>query len=115
MKIKVIYIAGPYKGIGRDETERNIELARIKAVQVWKMGFAAFCPHLNTRGFEKEGIPDDMFYMGDIEILKKCDAVLMIGDWKGSRGAFAEYTAAKALGIMVFEDVKILEEYKGAW
>jgi len=38
-----------------------------------------------------------------LTILKRCDAVILCGNWKKSMGCMQEYSAAYVLGIPVFE------------
>lgn len=85
--MKVIYVAGPYRGDNAWEIEQNIRRAESLSLEVWKAGFAAICPHANTRFFQGV-LYDDVWLNGDIAILKKCDAILMTPDWQKSSGAY---------------------------
>ena len=106
--MKVIYIAGPFRGPNAWEIEQNIRRAETLALEVWKLGAAAICPHANTRFFQNAA-PDKVWLDGDLEILKRCDAILMTDDWEKSEGAKAEYTFAKKNGIPVFYSVEFLK------
>lgn len=108
--IKVIYIAGPFRGKSHYEIHQNICRAEALALEVWRAGHAAICPHLNTAHFH--GAADDSVWLeGDLEIMKRCDAVLMTPDWKRSAGAAAEKQEAEKAGIPVFESLAGLEDY----
>ena len=102
--MKVIYIAGPYtsnKGI--QGVVRNIRRAEYWAKQVWREGGVALCPHLNTALFD--GLPDTALKTwldGGLELLRRCDAILVQGPWKTSPGTMAEMALAKKLGKPVF-------------
>ena len=39
-------------------------------------------------------------------MLKRCDAILLLPDWKDSKGANLEYEYAKKLGLSVFFSIK---------
>ncbi len=98
--MKVIYIAGPFRGPSAWDIEQNIRRAEELALEVWRSGNAAICPHTNTRFFQ--GAADDKVWLdGDIEIMKRCDAVLMTVDWERSSGARIEHELAHQLGIPV--------------
>jgi nucleoside 2-deoxyribosyltransferase len=99
--LRVIYIAGPFRGPDHWAIEQNIRQAEALALDVWKLGAAAVCPHLNTRHFQGT-LPDQRWLDGDLAILRKCDAVLMTPDWKRSDGAKAEQAFAVSGGIPVF-------------
>lgn len=101
--MKVVYIAGPFRGRSSWVIEENIRRAESLALDVWRAGCAAICPHANTRFFQGE-CPDKLWLDGDLEILRRCDAVVMTRDWDKSTGAACERDTAKRLGIPVFYD-----------
>lgn len=123
--MKVIYIAGPFRA-GKSpksgaydwfEQHHNIIRAERVAHQVWAMGAAAVCPHLNTAHFQGS-LPDKVWLTGDLAIMEKCDAVLMMEDWARSKGATAERTHALQHGMPVLyslEELKLMlmEESNG--
>lgn len=102
MKRKIAYIAGPYRGPTTEAITANIAAARTVAVEVWKLGYVALCPHLNTAHFD--GIlPDSAWLDGDLELLSRCDLLVCTPDWRRSTGATAEVAFARDHGIPVFE------------
>ena len=105
--MKVVYVAGPFRGPNSWEIEQNIRRAETLALEVWRAGFAAICPHTNTRFFQGAA-PDEVWLDGDIAILVKCDAVLCTPDWEKSSGARAEVDRAKQVGIPVFHSTEAL-------
>lgn len=113
--MKLIYIAGPYRANCEYEIKRNIEKAEQAALWVWLHGGVAFCPHKNTAFFGGAmGIEDKTWLEGDLEILKRCDAVYALVTWRQSQGATAEIDAARRLGLPVFEQLThegLLEEF----
>lgn len=99
--MKVVYVAGPFRGPNSWEIEENIRRAERLALEVWRLGAACVCPHTNTRFFQ--GAADDAVWLdGDLAILGKCDAVLMTPDWERSTGARAEKVHAEQHGVRVF-------------
>lgn len=98
--MRVIYVAGPFRGKDSWEMENNIRRAEALALEAWKLGAAVICPHSNTRFFQGAA-PDHIWLDGDLAILGKCDAILMTPDWERSSGARAECAHAKAHGIPV--------------
>lgn len=98
--MKVIYVAGPYRGHSESEVVANIRHAEAAAIRLWQTGWAVICPHLNTRMFG--GLcPDDTWLKGDLEILKRCDAIYMVDGWQRSRGATDELHLAQSLNMGV--------------
>src|SRR4051812_23871364 len=105
MKIKimnVIYIAGPFRAENAWEIEQNIRRAEELALACWRAGFAVICPHTNTRFFQGAA-PDEVWLEGYIELLKRCDAVLVVlPNWDNSEGTQVEIKTAKESNIPVF-------------
>lgn len=99
--MKVIYIAGPFRADNAWEIEQNIRRAECLALEVWKAGAAAICPHTNTRFFQGAA-PDDLWLSGDLEIMRRCDAVLLTANWEDSTGARAEFELALNLNMPIF-------------
>jgi hypothetical protein len=108
--VKVVYVAGPYRGKDSWIIESNVRRAETLALEVWKLGAAAICPHANTRFFQGAAA-DDVWLKGDIEILSRCDAVLTTPDWKLSEGAVEEVGFARSNDIPVFKDIASLKSW----
>lgn len=113
--MKVVYIAGPYRGhlmpdgqYNQWEQFENIRRAERDALRVWSMGAAAICPHTNTAHFQG-ALPDHCWLDGDLEIMSRCDAVLMVDGWQQSAGALAERKQAMKLNLPVFYNFGELE------
>lgn len=89
----IVYIAGPYRG----NVEANIQAAREIAAEVWRVGHVAICPHLNTAHFDRDypDIPDQAYLDGDLEILARCDAMVLVPGWRASQGTQAEVAFAE--------------------
>lgn len=109
----IVYIAGPYRAPTEIAVERNIRAAEEAAAVVWQAGGAALCPHKNTAHMGGV-VPDAAFLAGDIEMLRLCHAVFMVGPWLRSEGATGERAAAKRAGIPIFDDEVELRRWVGA-
>ena len=102
--MKLAYIAGKYRGKTEDEIYEHIYLARKQAKILLKMGYAYICPHMNTAfmGGCTAHNDDDVFLKIDMEILSRCDCIVMLPNWRESAGARQELNFAMARGMMVF-------------
>lgn len=108
--MKVAYIAGPYSAESHNELYENMQVARRYAVKYWKLGYAVICPHLNTAfmdgivngGNKFEDWP--VFLIGDFELLKRSDIVVMIPGWRDSKGAVEEHTKAVEWGKEIIDE-----------
>ncbi|TXH14484.1 MAG: DUF4406 domain-containing protein [Hyphomicrobiaceae bacterium] len=108
--MKVIYIAGPFRGPTAWAIEQNVRRAETLALKVWQLGAVALCPHTNTRLFDKEA-DDIVFLDGTMELLRRCDAVLLTDDWQKSSGARAEVEEARSLKRPVFANIHDLHSW----
>lgn len=98
--MKLVYVAGPYRSPTAWGVEQNIHAAMSAAAQVWAAGLAAVCPHANAA--RMEGVTtDENFLAGTLEMLRRCDAVLVIEGWQYSEGARGEVDEAVRLGLPV--------------
>lgn len=108
MPMPMVYVAGPFRGPDSWAIEGNIRRAEELSLEVWRLGAAALCPHTNTRFFQGAA-PDEVWLRGDLEMLSRCDAILMTPDWQRSSGARVEESFAREHGIAVFYDLEALK------
>ena len=87
--MKVIYLAGPYRAPTEYGVQQNIEAASKIAMEVWRLGAVCICPHKNT-AFFGGALPDAVWLEGDLELIRRSDAVLMMEGWTHSGGALQE-------------------------
>jgi Domain of unknown function (DUF4406) len=108
--MKLIYLAGPYRATTEWALVQNIRNAEALALEVWKLGVACICPHKNTALLG--GACDDTVWLeGDLEMLRRCDAVICTTDWQRSEGARNEVIEARRLKIPVFETLAALRDW----
>lgn len=92
-KKKVYYIAGPYRTDTEHGIVENIRKAETVAIKVWKAGHVALCPHLNS-SLMGGVVEDKAFLDGDIELLYRCDGIVLVDGWSKSKGTMAEIAFA---------------------
>lgn len=102
--MKLVYVAGPFRASNAWDIEQNIRRAEEISLEVWRLGAAAICPHTNTRFFQGAA-PDKVWLEGDLEILRRCDYVVLAPNWESSSGTLAEIEEALRLDIPVFADL----------
>ncbi len=104
--MKRIYVAGPYT---QGDVAVNVRNAYEAATWLADREFAPFVPHHTHFWHMLFPRPYESWLRLDLEFLSCCDAMLRLpGD---SVGADAEVSAAKSLGIPVFDDVMTLYDY----
>lgn len=108
--MKLIYIAGPFRGATAWDVEQNVRRAEALALSVWRIGAAALCPHTNTRFFDKSA-NDKAFLAGTMEMLRRCDGMILVRDWEHSSGTRAEIAEALRLHIPIFGNILRLNDF----
>ena len=96
-RMKLAYIAGPYRAATVYGIKENIRRAEAVALKWWKKGYAVICPHANTSLFDGE-LPDETFLEGTMEMLRRSDVVVMMPGWEKSAGSIAEREEALMTG-----------------
>lgn len=96
------YVAGPYRAATPEQVRANVEAAKQVASTLWAQGIAAICPHANTEFMDGQ-LPDRTFLDGDMEMLCRCDLlVLVTPHYECSAGTRMEVALAGEEGIPVF-------------
>lgn len=99
---KVIYIAGPYRGSTPEKIQQNIHSARTVAAKAAGHGLYVVIPHNMSSGIEMVA-PEAYWLAATMELMRRCDAVLLCPGWVESKGTMAEIDEAHRLGIPVYE------------
>lgn len=109
--MKVVYCAGPFRGETAWDVECNIRKAEELGFWVANKGAMPMIPHTNTRFFDGT-LTAEFWLDGTMELMRRCDAVVMTPDWQESGGATREVEEARRLGIPVFDsgnDAQLIE------
>lgn len=115
----LVYVAGKFRGSTRDgvydfyEQEENVRTAERLAHKVWLIGpgrAVGVCPHSMTRYWQGSA-PDEVWLDGDIALMKRCDVVLLVPNWRESEGARKEKAVAEEAGIPVLDNLEDLEAW----
>ena len=104
--MKVVYIAGKFRAGSHWGVVQNVREAERVALCVWRAGAAALCPHLNCANFEG-AMADSEWLAGGVELLRRCDAVVLLGNWVNSIGTKAEIVAALEKGLPIFVEEEV--------
>ena len=57
--------------------------------------------HMNCRHWDKT-LSDDIWLAGWLELLRRCDAVVLVPGWESSKGTAAEVRLAGEAGLPIF-------------
>lgn len=104
----MIYLAGALRGNIIKKTI-NMITAKKWALHYWKSGYIVYSPHLNS-GWLDTPETDKFVLPANLEILRRCDKLVVMPNWRNSRGTIQEVKFAKKHGIPIVW----IEEQKGA-
>ena len=106
----VVYCAGPFRASTPWGIEQNVRRAEEVGLEVAKAGAVPLIPHAMYRFFQNS-LPDEFWLEGTLELLRRCDALVLTEGWEASTGSRGEVAEAKRLGIPVFESVAELRNW----
>jgi len=112
--IFTVYIAGPYRADTINGVRSNIEAARNAAIELVTRGIHFRCPHTMT-GLMDGVASDEYFLELGLEMLRDCQAVLVVGFWQNSVGTCKEWETAINLGIKRTHKFETIERFKKEW
>jgi len=100
-KMQVVFVSGPFRAPTQWGIETNVRHAEEVSLKLWQKGYAVICPHTMTRNFQGAA-PDEVWLKGDLELLRRCDAIYMLIGWPHSTGARDEYAEAVVRGMRMY-------------
>lgn len=108
--VKLVYIAGPFRASTAWEIEQNIRRAEDAGLDVAILGAVPVIPHSMYRFYH--GQCDGKFWLeATLELLRKCDAVLLLPGWHFSSGSIGEVDESRRLQIPAFEQFADLHKW----
>jgi hypothetical protein len=95
--MKAAYIAGPFRAETPWLVEQNVRRAERVALAAHLEGYAAICPHTMCRHLEGAA-SDESWLEAGLELLRRCDVLILLPGWEVSSGTRAEFQAALDAG-----------------
>jgi hypothetical protein len=97
--MKLVFIAGKLNGKNAWEVACNVHAAETAALRVAELGGMPVVPHSLGRSMLGT-LPETFWRAGCLELLARCDAILLLPGWLDSTGSRAESDFAEQRGIM---------------
>lgn len=105
---RLIYLAGPLTDDDETIQRNNILFAVAVAAELRSRGCIVVSPH--EMGYHH---PESLTYEGwmthGLEILKRCDWLILLPGWEWSKGTKREVEYAKKVGLVITEHREIAE------
>lgn len=96
----VVYIAGRFRAKDGWLINENVFVAEKAGRGVARLGGMPLVPH--SIGAHMAGTEDDTFWLtGTLELMRRCDLVLVLPGWEDSQGARGEIAEAERIGLPV--------------
>lgn len=99
--MRAVYCAGPFRAATDEQREANIRRAEEMGLEVAKLGASPVIPHANTRHLHSH-VPEAFMLEATLELMRRCDAVILCEGWQESAGTRDEVCEAHWLGLPVF-------------
>jgi nucleoside 2-deoxyribosyltransferase len=99
--VRCVYVAGRFRADTDEGVEANIARAEALGLEVAKLGASPVIPHANTRSLHHH-IDEKWMLEATLELMRRCDAVVLTEGWQESSGTRDEICEANWLGIPVF-------------
>lgn len=109
--MKVVYVAGRFSAPDQWRRARNVRAAETLAFAVAEVGAMPLNPLANTHNFFGTLSEENFWYPGTMELLRRCDAMIIVPGWEGSKGVAMEIEEAKKISMPVFERVEELKTW----
>ena len=110
-----VYVAGKYNDKNIISILDNIRLGIRTCTELLLKGFAPFCPWLDYQFSlvlrEGEHIEKEIYHKYSLSWLEVSDCILVLSNYKKSRGALREIEKAKELNIPIFYSIDKLEDF----
>lgn len=106
----LLYVAGRYRAPDRAGIAQNIAAARQVGLAAARLGWYPVIPHSNTSHLDQYApeLGDDYWLRGTLELMTRCDALVLVPGWETSEGAQAEIRRADELRIPIYRSLDLL-------
>ena len=97
----MVYVCGPHRSITPEGVDLNIRAAETVSRKIFQAGAFSVCPHVITRGHE-EAQGEEFWLRSTLDLLRKCDAIVILDGWEISEGCVREVQVARDLKIPLY-------------
>jgi hypothetical protein len=95
------YLSAPMSA-ATAESRNRLRFAALEAsLQLWEGEALHYCPHAASPAIGTTDVEYERWMAMDLEVLRRCDWIVMVGDWAKSAGCKREFNLAQSLGIPV--------------
>jgi len=105
---KIVYVAGALRG---NFIRKWLNFKKIHKIckKLWSNNIINYSPHKNSGWFDNKKT-DEFMLASNIELLKRCDILFVVDNWKKSSGTMGELIEAIRSGKKIYFDIDDLIE-----
>lgn len=107
-----IYISGKMRGLPEEESRKKFEAARQYLIE---LGHDVINPWDSEKEKEEQCSEWSDYILYDLRIIKGCDAIYMLDNWKQSNGAKCEHAFASGRGMEILYEEQPEKAYTLIW
>jgi hypothetical protein len=95
------YLSAPMSAKKAKERTFHRLMAQGASASLWESSVLHYCPHAASPAIGCTDVDYETWMAMDIEVLRRCDWILLLGDWAKSAGCRREFNVAEHLGLPV--------------
>ncbi len=107
----LVYIAGPFRAKTKWKNQQNIRNAENTGMEIANLQCTPIIPHAMYGNFDGE-FTDNFWLNAAINLMKRCNCVVLCEGWEHSEGTLAEIEVARQHNLPVFEWNSVREKAK---
>lgn len=108
----LLYVAGPYSAATSLGRAWHVAQANLAAALLMEAGYNVLVPHQLGLGIDPDSsrFGEQRWYDLTMDVMLRCDGVVLLPTWERSRGARSERDAAIEAGIPVYELADLIDD-----
>lgn len=107
-----VYISGKMRGLPEEESRKKFEAAQQYLIE---LGHDVVNPWISEKEKEKQCVEWCDYILYDLKIIKTCDALFMLDNWKESEGAKCEHAFASGRGMEILYEEQPQKTFPLEW
>ncbi len=105
-RLPMAYLSAPMSAPSAIDRMHHYLNARRASHELWEAEVLHYCPHTNSPSIGSSDVGYESWMAMDLEVLRRCDFIVMAGNWNESPGCRRELAMAMHLGKPVVYTVE---------
>lgn len=109
-RLPMAYLSAPMSAPAAIDRMHHYLNARRASHELWEAEVLHYCPHTNSPSIGSSDVGYESWMAMDLEVLRRCDFIVMAGNWNESPGCRRELAMAMHLGLPIAYSVEAAVE-----